>query len=150
MCVCVCVKCVFNMTSPTAVYNLPIHSLTLFSYSIFCTMEQKSRNCHSLPTVQSKPSLFLGRTLPQEVPSPKHASCAAVLIMGHYERQRHSNATTYSIWAIVHICRIKVPCCAQVLLYGSIESNAPDSETTSCTAYDFSSNYGTKPGPGDG
>lgn len=96
-CVCVCVKCVFNMTSPTAVYNLPTHSLTLFSHSIFCTMEQKSRNCHSLPTVQSKPSLFLGGTLPQEVPSPKHASCAAVLIMGHYERQRHNNATTYKI-----------------------------------------------------
>ncbi len=58
--------------------------------------------------------------------------------------------TKYRIWAIVRICRIKVPCCARAMLYGSIESNTPDSETTSCTAHDFSSNYGTKPGPGDG
>lgn len=95
--------CIFIMTSPTAVYNLPTqantysHLFVPFFHSISRTMEQKSRICHSLPAVQSKPSLFLGGTLPQEVPSPNHASCAAVLITGHYERQRHNKSLTYKI-----------------------------------------------------
>lgn len=101
---CTCVRaCIFIMTSPTAVYNLPTqantysHLFVPFFHSISRTMEQKSRICHSLPAVQSKPSLFLGGTLPQEVPSPNHASCAAALITGHYERQRHNKSATYKI-----------------------------------------------------
>lgn len=151
----VCV-CIFIMTSPTAVYNLPTqantysHLFVAFFHSISCTMEQKSRICHSLPTVQSKPSLFLGGTLPQEVPSPNHASCAAALIMGHYERQRHNKSATYKIPYLAY--------CACALYRGPPlrESAAPrpveseDSEATPLAAHDLSSNYGTKPGPGDG